>query len=90
MRFNRRRQPFRKKCYSRERTRHEQEQELELGIDGDDIGNLEDLLTLVLINGECGNPKVVVDGGELTRNITQKNFLQACRCPLCDKGYRRE
>ena len=27
----------------------------------DDIGNLEDLL--VLINEECGNPKVVFDGG---------------------------
>ena len=27
----------------------------------DDIGNLEDLL--VPINEECGNPKVVVDGG---------------------------
>ena len=35
----------------------------------DDIGNLKYLL--VLINEECGNPKVV-DGGELTRNINQK------------------
>ena len=58
------------------------------GIDGDDIVNLEDLLRLVLINGECGNPKAVVDGGDLTRNINQKkkpDVLQACRCPLCDK-----
>ena len=36
----------------------------------DDIRILEDLL--VLINEECGTPKVVVDGGELTRSITQK------------------
>ena len=35
-----------------------------------EIGNLEDLL--VLINEECGNSKVVVDSGELTRNINQK------------------
>ena len=55
----------------------------------DDIGNLEDLL--VHINEECGNPKVVVDGGDLTRNNNQKKksgVLQACRCPLCDKCYR--
>ena len=38
----------------------------ELGdIDRDDIGNLENLLRLVLINEGCGNPKVVVGGGEL-------------------------
>ena len=57
----------------------------------DDIGNLEDLL--VLINKECGNPKVVIDGGELTRNINQKKkpgVLQAYRCPICDKCYWRE
>ena len=40
----------------------------------DDIGNLKDLL--VLINEECGNPKVV-DGGELTRNINQKKRSKA-------------
>ena len=45
------------------------EEELD-GIDKDDIRNLEDLL--VLINEECGNPKLVVDGGELTININQK------------------
>ena len=45
------------------------EEELD-GIDKDDIRNLEDLL--VLINEECGNPKVAVDGGELTKNINQK------------------
>ena len=55
--------------------------------------DLEDLLRLVLINEECGNPKVVTNGGELTRNISQKrkpDVLQAYRCPLCDKCYRRE
>ena len=47
----------------------------------------------MLINEECWNPKVVVDDGELTRNINQKEkpgVLQACRCPLSDECYRRE
>ena len=47
----------------------------------------------MLINEECENPKIVVDGGELTRNINQNkkpDILQACRCPLCDKCYRQE
>ena len=59
----------------------------------DGIGNLEDLLRLVLINEESRNLKVVVDGGELAKNINEKknpDVLQACRCPLCDKCYRRE
>ena len=54
----------------------------------DDTGNLEDLL--VLINEECGNPKVVFDGGELTRNINRKKkpgILPVCRCSLWDKCY---
>ena len=42
------------------------------GIDIDDIGNLEDLLRIVFIHEECGNLKVFVGGGELTRNINQK------------------
>ena len=45
----------------------------------DDIGNFEVLR--VLINEECGNPKVVVDGREVTRNINQikkPGVLQAC------------
>ena len=53
--------------------------------------NLEDLLRLVIINVECGNPKVVVDGGELTRNFTQKkkpDVLQACKHPFCDRCFR--
>ena len=38
----------------------------------DDIGNLEDLLRIVFIYEECGNLKVFVDGGKLTRNINKK------------------
>ena len=63
------------------------------GIDINDIGNLEDLLRIVFIHEECGNLKVFVDGGELTRNINKKKkpgVLQACRYPLCGKYYRRE
>ena len=44
------------------------EEELD-GIDSDGIGNLAYLLRLVFINGECWNPKVAVDGGEIARNI---------------------
>ena len=45
----------------------------------------------MLINQICSNPKVVVDGGELARNMWQKkNLLQACRSPLYDNCYRRE
>ena len=57
------------------------------------IGNLEDLLRLMLINEKCGNPQVVVNNEELNGNITQKKkpgILQACRCPLCDKCCRQE
>ena len=36
------------------------------------FGKLEDLPRLVFIDEECGNLKVVNDGGELTRNINQK------------------
>ena len=42
------------------------------GIDIDDIGNLEDLLRIVFIHEECGNLKVFVGGGELTRHIKEK------------------
>ena len=42
------------------------------GIDTDGIGNLEDLLRIVFIHKECGNLKVFVGGGELTRNIDEK------------------
>ena len=63
------------------------------GIDIDDIRNLEDLLRIVFIHEECGNLKVFVDGRELTGSINKKKkpgVLQAYRCPLCDKRYRRE
>ena len=63
------------------------------GIDIDDTGNLEDLLRIVFIHEECGNLKVFIDSGELTGNINKKKkpgVLQAYRCPLCDKCYRRE
>ena len=43
-----------------------------IGIDKEHIGNLKDLLKAVFIDEECGNLKVVIDGGELTRNINQK------------------
>ena len=47
----------------------------------------------MLINEECENPKIVVDSGELIRNINQEKksvVLQACRCPLYDQFYRRD
>ena len=47
------------------------EEELDV-IDIDDTGNLEYSARLVFIDEECGNPKVVNEGGELTRNINQK------------------
>ena len=40
-------------------------------IDLDDIENLEDLLRIVFIHEECGNLKVFVDSGELTKNINK-------------------
>ena len=53
----------------------------------DSIGNVEDLTRLVFIDKECGNLKVFVDGGDLTRNINEKSpgVLQAYRCPLGDQ-----
>ena len=60
-------------------------------IDIDDVGNLVDLPRLMFIGEECGNLKVTVDGGVLTRNISRKkmlNLLQANRCPPCEKRYR--
>ena len=63
------------------------------GIDINDTGNLEDLLRIVFIHEECGNLKVLVDDGELTRDINKKKklgVLQAYRCLLCYKFYRQE
>ena len=44
------------------------------------------------MNEECGNLKVVIDGGELTRIISQKksDLLQAYKSPNCEKCSRRE
>ena len=61
------------------------------GIEIDGILNLENLSRTVFIDEECWNLKVVVDVGELTRNITKKkkpDVLQAYKCPLCDTCYR--
>ena len=41
------------------------------GIDMDDIENSEDFLRILFIHEECGNLKVLVDGGELTGNINK-------------------
>ena len=43
-----------------------------IGVDIDDIGNIEGLLKLVFIDEKCGNLKVVIDVGELTRNNNRK------------------
>ena len=53
--------------------------------------NLEDLLRVVFIDEAFWNLTVVIDGGELTGNINQKeksDLLQACRCSLYDKCCR--
>ena len=58
------------------------EEELD-GIDIDGIENLVDLPRLMFIDEECGNLKVVADGGELTRNNDRKKsseVLQAYKC----------
>ena len=47
-----------------------------IGIYTDDIGNLEDLLKLVFIDKKCGHLKVVIDDGELTRNINPKKDVR--------------
>ena len=63
------------------------------GIDIDGIGNLLDLPGLMFINEECGNLKVVVDGGELTRNNDRERkskVLQAYICQLFDECCKRD
>ena len=42
------------------------------GIDVDGIGNLMNLPRLTFMDEECGNLKVVVDCGELTKNINRE------------------
>ena len=68
------------------------EEELD-DIDIDGILNLVDVPKVMLIDEECGSLKVVVDGGELAINNDGKeksDVLQAYRCPLCDKCYKRD
>ena len=48
------------------------------GIDIDNIGNLEDLLILAFIYEECGNLKVVVEGGELLEILTKRRSQTFC------------
>ena len=53
-----------------------------------DTEKLEKLPRLVFIDNECGNANVVIDGRELTRNITKKRIsivLKAYRSSLCGK-----
>ena len=56
-----------------------------------DTEKLEDLPRLAFIDNECGNANVVVDGRELTRNITKKRIsivLKVYRSPLYGKCER--
>ena len=46
------------------------------GIDIEETGNLKDLPRLAFIDEDCGNLKVVADGGELTRNINKKPMVK--------------
>ena len=54
-------------------------------IEIDGILNLQNPPKTVFIDQECWNLKVIVDGGELIRNINKKkpDILQAYKCPLC-------
>ena len=64
------------------------EEELD-GIGRNGIGNLGDWLKLMLINQDCWNPHVVVDGGEVARYINQQkkpDVLPVCSCPICDNA----
>lgn len=49
---------------------------------------IKDLPRLAFINEECGNLKLAIYGGEVTRNINQiktSDVIQLNRCSLCDK-----
>ena len=47
------------------------------GSDTDGIGNLVELPRLMFINEDWGNLKVVVDGGQLTRNNNRNRKSEA-------------
>ena len=51
-------------------------------VDIDDIGNLENLPRFVFIDEECGNLKVVNDGGKLSSNINQKKKADVSQYPV--------
>ena len=47
----------------------------------------------MFIDEECGNLKVVIDGGELARDnneMKKSEVVRAYRYPPCDKCYRRD
>ena len=52
-----------------------------------------DLPRLMFIDEECGNLKVVIDGGELTRDnngMKKSEVVRAYRYPPFDKCYSRD
>ena len=56
------------------------------GVEIDEILNLGNLSKTIFIDYEWCNMKIVIDKGELTRNITIKKkpeVLQAYKCSLC-------
>ena len=59
-----------------------------IGIDIDNIENVEDLLRVVFIDEECGNLKVVVEN--LLETLTKRrSHIYVYRSSLCDKCCRR-
>ena len=62
-------------------------------IDIDGIGELLDLPGLIFSNEECGNLKVIVNGGEYTGNNDRKRKLEVLQtyiCPRFDKCYKQD
>ena len=53
------------------------------GTDIDGIGNLVDLPRLMFIDEEWGNLKVVLDGGELTRNDKKRKSSEVLQANSC-------
>ena len=53
------------------------------GTDIDGIGNLVDLPRLMFIDEEWGNLKVVLDGGELTRNDKKRKSSEVLQVNSC-------
>ena len=61
------------------------------GIHIDGILSLKNLPRPMFIDQECSNMQVIIDRGELARNINKKkpDVLQAYKCPLCDICWAR-